>query len=231
MPETGIGVLGRPEGARAGRPLRRSLALLVDSFAVGLVMIAFLLLSRVRVAGGPVIRGPRLRHALAPVAFLIGLLDARLARSAVGDLFVELRADPAPASSKTRWPGRCATRRWSSRTGCPSSETTPTSTAGPSSCPRTARRTTTLIDRDGAGCAALIHDPALDDEPELLAAVTRPRAIALENARLHAELRARVDELRGSRARIIEAGQRSANGWSATCTTARSSGWWRSRSS
>ena len=29
--------------------------------------------------------------------FLVGLLDARLARSAVGDLFVELRGDPAPA--------------------------------------------------------------------------------------------------------------------------------------
>ena len=34
---------------------------------------------------------------LTPIAFLIGLLDARLARSSVGDLFVELRADPAPA--------------------------------------------------------------------------------------------------------------------------------------
>ena len=33
---------------------------------------------------------------LAPLAFLVGLLHARLARSAVGDLFVELRADPAP---------------------------------------------------------------------------------------------------------------------------------------
>ena len=34
---------------------------------------------------------------LAPVAFLIGLFNARLARSAVGDLLVELRADPPPA--------------------------------------------------------------------------------------------------------------------------------------
>ena len=33
---------------------------------------------------------------IAPVAFLIALLDARLARSAVGDLVVELDADPAP---------------------------------------------------------------------------------------------------------------------------------------
>ena len=33
---------------------------------------------------------------LAPVAFLIGLLHDRLARSAIGDLVVELQAEPAP---------------------------------------------------------------------------------------------------------------------------------------
>ena len=69
------------------------------------------------------------------------------------------------------------------------------------------RRSTTLIDRDGAHVAALLHDPALDDEPELLEAVTAAAGIALENARLHAELRARLEELKGSRARIVEAGQ------------------------
>ena len=54
--------------------------------------------------------------------------------------------------------------------------------------------------------AALLHDPVLEDEPELLDAVAAAAAIALENARLHAELRARLDELQGSRARIVEAG-------------------------
>ena len=69
------------------------------------------------------------------------------------------------------------------------------------------RRATTLIDRDGTRVAALLHDPALNDEPELLDAVTAAAGISLENARLHAELRARLEELRGSRARIVEAGQ------------------------
>jgi signal transduction histidine kinase len=68
-------------------------------------------------------------------------------------------------------------------------------------------RATTLIDRDGAHIAALIHDPALADEPELLDAVSAAAGIALENGRLHAELRARLEELRGSRARIVEAAQ------------------------
>jgi signal transduction histidine kinase len=53
-----------------------------------------------------------------------------------------------------------------------------------------------------------VHDPALDDEPELLDAVAAAAGIAVENHRLHAELRARLEELRGSRGRVVEAGQR-----------------------
>jgi signal transduction histidine kinase len=42
----------------------------------------------------------------------------------------------------------------------------------------------------------------------LLAAVSAGAAIALEKGRLHTELRARLEELKGSRARVIEAGQK-----------------------
>jgi signal transduction histidine kinase len=73
---------------------------------------------------------------------------------------------------------------------------------------REGRRAVRLIERDGRRVAALLHDPALEDEPELLTAVTAAAGIALENARLNVELRARVEELRGSRARIVEAGRR-----------------------
>jgi signal transduction histidine kinase len=56
--------------------------------------------------------------------------------------------------------------------------------------------------------AALLFDRSLTDEPELLDAVAAAAGIALENARLQAELRARLQELRGSRVRVLEAGQR-----------------------
>ncbi|TGB16090.1 response regulator transcription factor family protein [Streptomyces sp. MZ04] len=56
--------------------------------------------------------------------------------------------------------------------------------------------------------AALNHDAALNDERELLDAVGAAAAIALETGRVQAELRAHVDELCGSRARVIEAGQK-----------------------
>jgi MMPL family len=93
----GIGVLvARRLGA--GPPLRRSVALLTDSFAVGLLMIAVLAM-RAAVGAPGHVTIQRLTYfvvGLAPFAFVIGLLHARLARSSVGNLFVELHADPAP---------------------------------------------------------------------------------------------------------------------------------------
>jgi signal transduction histidine kinase len=52
-----------------------------------------------------------------------------------------------------------------------------------------------------------VHDGSLRDEAELLEAVSAAAGIALENGRLHAELNARLIELRGSRGRMIEAGR------------------------
>ena len=81
-------------------------------------------------------------------------------------------------------------------------------------------------DADRAGwrpVAALLHDPALHDEPELLDAVTAAAGIALENARLHVELR-RGSKSCGDRGpRVIDAGRRSGNDWSETSTTVPSS--------
>src|SRR5262249_44744138 len=47
-----------------------------------------------------------------------------------------------------------------------------------------------------------------EEESELLAAVGAAAGIALENGRLQAEQKAHLEELKGSRARVIEAGQR-----------------------
>ncbi len=52
-----------------------------------------------------------------------------------------------------------------------------------------------------------MHDPSLTDERELLDAVTAAVSIALDNGRLHAELKARLEELEGSRSRVLKAGQ------------------------
>ena len=62
----------------------------------------------------------------------------------------------------------------------------------------------TPVERDGHPIAMLLHDPSLADEPELVHAVGGAAALALENERLTADLRATVTELRASRARIVE---------------------------
>jgi signal transduction histidine kinase len=62
----------------------------------------------------------------------------------------------------------------------------------------------TPVERGDHPIAMLIHDPSLADEPELVHAVGGAAALALENERLTAELRATVSELRASRARIVE---------------------------
>jgi signal transduction histidine kinase len=194
-----------------GRPLRRSLALLVDSFALALVMIAFLFMSAVLgLTSGdtPFETIRRLTFfvvGLAPLVFLVGLLHARLARSAVGDLILELRADPTPvdlrdALSRTLRDPSLTLVYWLPEFG---------TYAGLDGRPaeltaQESGRAMTVIDRDGVPVAALLHDPSLEDEPELLAAATAGAGIALENARLHVELQARLLELRGSRARMVD---------------------------
>jgi signal transduction histidine kinase len=67
-------------------------------------------------------------------------------------------------------------------------------------------RFVSVVERDGRRVGALICDPALGEEPRLVDSVGAAAALALDNERLEAELRARVEELRASRARIVEAG-------------------------
>jgi signal transduction histidine kinase len=67
-------------------------------------------------------------------------------------------------------------------------------------------RAWTAVERDGQRVAAIIHDAALDTGPELVNAAAAAAALALDNERLKADLRARVEELRVSRVRIVEAG-------------------------
>ncbi len=53
-------------------------------------------------------------------------------------------------------------------------------------------RSVKLVEHDGRRIAAIEYDAALDDEPELLDAVTAAAGLALQNDRLQAELRAEV---------------------------------------
>jgi signal transduction histidine kinase len=204
----GVGVLA-VRRRRSGRPLRRASTLLVDSFALGLVMTAALLTSAT--LEGPWVQEIRwatfVTIALAPLAFVLGLLSARLAQSAVGGIFVDLRGEPEPADLRDALARALGDPSLTLAYWLPEFQSYVDLDGRRTELPSEAGRTTTLIERGGARIAALGHDAALDNEPERLDAVTAAAGIALENARLHAELRARVEELRGSRLRVIAAGQ------------------------
>jgi signal transduction histidine kinase len=69
-----------------------------------------------------------------------------------------------------------------------------------------AARSWTAVELEGRRVGAIVHEITLDAEPELLRSVAAAAGLAMENERLQAQLRARVEELRTSRARIVEAG-------------------------
>ncbi len=66
-------------------------------------------------------------------------------------------------------------------------------------------RSVTTVEREGQAVAALVHDPAVLEDPGLLEAVASAAQLAAANARLRAEVQARVEELAASRRRILAA--------------------------
>ena len=137
-----------------------------------------------------------------PVAFL----RSRLARHGVGELVVELgekgpggelrgavpRALGDPSAEIAYWMPKSGT--YVDGNGC--------DVELPGEGPG---RAVTVIHRAGRRIGALVHDPALREEPGLLDTVCAAAGLAMENEQLHAEVLAQLDEVRASRARIVEA--------------------------
>ena len=66
-------------------------------------------------------------------------------------------------------------------------------------------RAVRLIDDAGAPLAALIHDPAILNDPALLTDIAAATRLAVANARLQAQIRAKVAQVSASRRRLVEA--------------------------
>ncbi|MGZ4108100.1 MAG: sensor histidine kinase [Actinomycetota bacterium] len=143
-----------------------------------------------------------------PIVFVWGLLSTRLARSAVSDLVVELERPLPPGGlgiAMKRALGDPTLEvayaiegsdRWVDADG--SSIEVPSSDQ--------AGRAVTIVERQGRPIAALVHDPALDEG--LVRSAGAAAGMAIDNERLRAEVRAQLEEVRASRQRIIEAGDR-----------------------
>jgi signal transduction histidine kinase len=137
-----------------------------------------------------------------PLALLAGLLRARLARASVGDLVLELERTPPQgirdALARALDDPTLEVRFWlPERKGFVDSE------GRGVDLPADGNRTVTRLEHEGEPLAALVHDPSLLDEPKLVEAAGAAARLALENARLHAETRAQLEEVRESRVRIV----------------------------
>jgi signal transduction histidine kinase len=139
-----------------------------------------------------------------PLALLAGLLRARLARAGVGDLVLELEHTPPQAI------GRALARALDDRTlevlyWLPERGGYVDTSGRAAELPESADRAVTPLKHEGQPLAALVHDPSLLEEPKLVEAAGAAARLALENARLQAETRAQLEQVRDSRARIVNA--------------------------
>ena len=159
------------------------------------------------VAGSPVYWADTLSRLLVPFGFLIGLLRMRMARGAVADLVVDLGETPAPGRLREALAGALgdpslAVLYWSPRVDAyvddAGTPVEPVAQAG--------TRSVSYLEHRGEPLAAILHDPALAEDPGLVAAVSAAVRLAVENERLTAEVEAQLHEVRASRARIVAAG-------------------------
>jgi signal transduction histidine kinase len=139
-----------------------------------------------------------------PLGFVAGLVRSHLRRSSASSLVVELRA---PSGETLR--GRLArtlgdptldVAYWSPDTGGYVDDQGHLVDVS-----ETAHRAVTQVVAGDAPVAALLHDRALLEEPELVESVRATAALVLENERLAAEIRAQLAEVQASRARIVAA--------------------------
>ena len=65
------------------------------------------------------------------------------------------------------------------------------------------KRSATLVEREGEPVAAIVHDAAVLDDPQLVEAVRSAAQLAASNARLQAEVHGRVVELEASGRRVL----------------------------
>jgi signal transduction histidine kinase len=144
--------------------------------------------------------------AAVPIALTMDLLRGRFERGAVADLVLELGDTRAPGNLRDALARALHDPSVSLAYWLPEREgyfdvegrrVDLPAEGGP--------RIATVVEREGRPVAALVHDAALEDEQQLVGAVSAAAGLALENERLQADLGARLTELRASRARIVDA--------------------------
>jgi signal transduction histidine kinase len=151
---------------------------------------------------------------LGPVLFVISTVRARLARGALGTAIVDLEPGAPPASLRDalaralgdstlqlafRPPGGSG---YADTAGLPVDPERP----GPGRAVVPLATGSAEAAGDEAGDAVLVYDAGLELEPQLVRLTAAAASMALEHARLQAEVQAQLELVRASRARIVAAG-------------------------
>ncbi|MDF2734581.1 MAG: sensor histidine kinase [Chloroflexota bacterium] len=145
---------------------------------------------------------------LVPIGFLVGLTRARIARGGVADLVLQLESKPDQPTLREVLAKALGDPSLEVAYAVPGTADFVDVDGRTLEVPEAAdpKRAVTRLERDGATIALLIHDPVLMEQPELLGSVSAATRLALDNERLQAEVRAQLEEVRASRARIVAAG-------------------------
>jgi signal transduction histidine kinase len=194
----------------ASGPSRRSLApIVVAGITAALVhsldFSAGVLLIQV-VPGTPIHWADTISRTLVPYGFLLGMLRLRMARTAVAELVVELGETPPPERLREALASALGDPTLDVVYWSASFRTYLDAKGEPLDLATEAMgRAVTSLERDGEPLAAILHDPALSEDPGLVPAVAAAVRLAVDNERLTAEVRSQLDEVRASRSRIVEA--------------------------
>jgi signal transduction histidine kinase len=147
--------------------------------------------------------------AVTPYGFLFGILRSRVVQAGAVSELLRRMGDAADGTSLRELLSRALDdrslqvvywldepRRWVDAAGHPARLPEDDDPA----------RAWTPVEREGERVGAIIHDRSLCEDAELTASVAAAAGLSIHNERLQAQLRARVEELRESRNRIVEAG-------------------------
>ena len=148
-----------------------------------------------------------LEVAAVPLAYLTILLQRRFHRAGVADLVVQLSGSTRLDSLQSALATTLNDETLQVGYWLPEQERYVDSDGKPILLPPGPNRVMTKVDRNGSAVAVLVHDPSLRDEPELVEAACAAAALALDNERLTAELRARLRQLAASRTRVLQAAE------------------------
>ena len=134
-----------------------------------------------------------------PYFFLAGLARTRLARADVGRLFADIPENPTADEVHSAFAHALHDPSVLVLNWLPERESYVDLDGRPVELGPNDSRTWTLVEYEGRRVGAIVHDPSLLEQPELLEAAVATARIGLEKDRLATELRARLVELERER--------------------------------